>query len=317
MSHASGALTPRSPTPEAAGVLARFVAATVAAALLLGCEAGPGDAARAMGLREALLSTPEQVAALPLEERMSLALRMEAAASEQRASTLIEGVSGRPSTALLEDFDAPRALEGEDAVVVLAVAREPTSARMHTLQGAGPDAGAPEAPELELVPVDPALRDDPYARALAGPAREPLQRMASETGAREVRLGEPMAAGLLGDGDALVVNPSWLTLLATLDAHEEVGRASARLIEPAQHHRTESTGWGCYGNVCTPTTGSCGWPCTCSRYGCDCGECAYECGPGSDGAHCAAARRAPPAGSPLDPVWMLLPVAYLWLRRRR
>jgi hypothetical protein len=79
----------------------RYVGCLLATGLLLACNDAPEPAGWELDLRAALLSTPEAIAALPLERRMSLATQMEMAAREQRASSRVSASSESLSVELL------------------------------------------------------------------------------------------------------------------------------------------------------------------------------------------------------------------------
>jgi len=277
-------------------------------ACLLACSGDvelvePGDAP----LREALTSSPEAIAALPIERRMALAVRLDEALAEQRASAVL--ADAPEGLELTEAFDGARAGRGEDAVVALVIERDHADAHLHTLDSLAADGGAP--PSL--------AQDDPVLEGLSPRAREAVARVAAITGATERVVVPRMPAAVVGDGSRVLLNPVWLERLGELDGHDDLGSSSAPLIEPSSHHRTDSDGWGCYSGGCS--SGFCGTRCSTGYCGLDCGECACECGDGADPPiHCATADRPAPrgSGSPFDVVWLLLPAVYLvWRRRRR
>ncbi|MBX3274994.1 MAG: hypothetical protein KF729_32315 [Sandaracinaceae bacterium] len=300
--------------------------AGLAALLAAACAEPPGVSSEGGApLREALSSSPEEILALPLERRMALATRFDAAVRTQRERGLLaaaeaaEAAEAIDAPDLVEAHDLGRAQRGADALVALAIEPVGLDAQLLTLAMMDADGAVPEAaPALAF--EDPAFAQEPLASGLRGRAREVIEQLAARTGARTVRLAPRMPAALAARGERLFVNPVWLVLEAELDEHAragELGASSSPLIGssgPFDHHRETSTGWGCYQScTCDCTT----W--RCNYCGWDCGECACECGPDGRGVHCAAAEHehARPAGAPLDPLWLLVPVAYLAWRRRR
>lgn len=285
----------------------RRLGALVLGGCMIACSGGvevvePGEAS----LREALTSPPEAIAALPIERRMALAVELDEALREQRASDVL--ADDADGLELTEAFDEARAGRGEDVVVALVIERSPGDARLHTLEAIAADGGV--APSVAL--------DDPMLEGLSPRAREAVARVAASCGATELVVVPRMPAAVVGDGSRVLLNPVWLERLDELDGHGDLGISSAPLVERSSHHRTDSDGWGCYSGGCS--SGLCGSRCSSGYCGLDCGECACECGDGSDPPiHCATADRPAPRGSgtPFDVVWLLLPVAYLVWRRRR
>ncbi|MDQ3037778.1 MAG: hypothetical protein M3Y87_35620 [Myxococcota bacterium] len=304
--------------------LLRPVASSLTLALLVGCAPVPDDAPRhELALRDVLAATPEAVLQLPLEERLSLARRLADAMDEQRERGVVDTPSPRPTPAIVGGFDELRALRGDDAVIVVALESFDAEVEVRTIERDAPDGGLDPTPSRALRIEDEALRLQ--VDAAGAPAREWIDRLARDRDAGELVAAPSMPAGLAGDAERIHVNPVWLELLALLEGGD-VGLASAALIDGPdrgpvlEHHTGSSGGFGCYRSM--PSSCSLGWfggmsSCSCGTCGFDCGPCATECGDDSDGIHCSTARREPPDGSPIDPLWLVAPVAYLAWRRRR
>lgn len=304
----------------------------VASALAMGALAPSGCATPAapgpaeISLREVLRTEPEDVRALGPDARARLRERFERAMLEQRVTERVADDVAQPTTALVSAFDDARAEREQAALVLLAVERAgggstAATAELRTLVVALGDGGVAAEEHVDFVIEDDAhILDEAMLAAIDGPARPWLERMARDRGVIVLAPAPLAPAAILGDDARVHVSPTWLALFSP-DEEGDVATGSAALIYgPVGHHTTSSSGFGCY-ESCSCSTGSWfgggGSSCDCNYCGFDWGLCASECGPEGEGCHCRAPH--PPrsgSGSPLDPVWIALPAAYLLLRRR-
>lgn len=262
--------------------------------------------------------SPESVAALPLETRLDLRARFERAMREQAEHEHLP--TDAPTLELVTAFDAPRRELGDDAIVLLLAERGDAAVddgvELHTIAPLDDDAGVALVPYVDFVIDDPTL--EPYAAAIDGDARPWLERVANDRGVRVVEAAPGAPVAIVGDDEHILVSPSWLALLSSIDGGGTTMVTAPLMYDRLDHHSTTSSHFGCY-ESCDCSWGFCGAPsgCTCNYCGFDWGLCASECGPEGEGCHCHAARRPTPSGSFLDPIFAVLPLAYLALRRRR
>jgi hypothetical protein len=263
-----------------------------------------------MPLREVLRMTPDEVRALPLDQRLDLRARFERT-MDAEIGTARAIDDGSPIEMLAIAADVPREAAGDDVLLLVAAERLEGAVELHTLPHAEPDAGV----TLSLV-ADLSWDEDldAYAEVLEGAARPFLERLGGATGVTDLVASPGLPGAALAGEDAIRVSPTWLALLASLEASDRRTTSASIIYGPLEHHSTTSSGFGCYNSCDCDFWGG---GCHCNYCGFDWGLCASECGPEGEACHCRTGPRPRATGSFLDPLFVVLPLAYLALRRRR
>jgi hypothetical protein len=263
-----------------------------------------------MPLRDVLRMTPDEVRALPLDQRLDLRARFEHT-MDAEVGTARTTDDGSPTDVLAHAADLAREEVGDDVLLLTASSRHEGVLELETLPHAAPDAGV----TLSLV-ADLSWDEDldEYTEVIEGPARPFLERLGGATGVTLLAASPGLPGAALADEDAIRVSPTWLALLASLESADRRTTSASIIYGPLEHHSTTSSHFGCYSSCDCSFFGG---DCRCNYCGFDWGLCASECGPDGEACHCRAGPRPRATGSFLDPLFVVLPLAYLALRRRR
>jgi hypothetical protein len=176
-------------------------------------------------LRDALLSEPTVIAALPREAQQRLAGRFWAAVALPEPAQRMPPAEVSAPEPRLRRLDAQRQQRGQDAFLMGSLGRDAAAETL--LPFFRPARSAPTAPLPQLEGPASTATQAQEARALAGRAGAAIEDLRNVSGAAQLERVTGWPTAVLVIDDRIYVNATWLTAVAALEPGEPLAPAQS------------------------------------------------------------------------------------------